>query len=80
MGLPERCSEAAAAEDRHDQRLGQAEPGPGAAGLARVVDNYVDWLNARGVQAHRAIVTKMKFDPDAAFPKIFFASERPLDA
>jgi hypothetical protein len=43
-------------------------------------DNYVDWLNARGCKHTAAIVTKMKFDPDAAFPKIFFASERPLDA
>lgn len=43
-------------------------------------DNYVDWLNARGCKHTAAIVTKLKFDPDAAFPKVFFASERPLDA
>lgn len=41
--------------------------------------NYVDWLTARNVKHTAAIVTKMKFDPDAAYPKIFFAAERPLD-
>lgn len=40
--------------------------------------NYVDWLTVRGCKHTAAIVTKMKFDPDAAYPKIFFASERPL--
>jgi hypothetical protein len=27
-----------------------------------------------------AMVTKMKFDPEAAFPKIFFSAERYLEA
>lgn len=42
-------------------------------------DKYVDWLVARGVQHTAALVTKMKFDPKAAYPKIFFSAERYLD-
>jgi hypothetical protein len=43
-------------------------------------DKYVDWLLARGVQHTAALVTKMKFDSKAAYPKIFFAAERYLEA
>ncbi len=39
---------------------------------------YVDWLNARGCANTALVVTKMKFDPEAAFPKVFFSAERPL--
>jgi hypothetical protein len=42
--------------------------------------NYVDWLVARNVKHTAALVTKMKFDPDAAYPKIFFSAERYLEA
>jgi hypothetical protein len=42
--------------------------------------NYVDWLVARGVKHTAALVTKMKFDPEAAYPKIFFSAERYLEA
>lgn len=41
--------------------------------------NYVDWLNARGCKHTAVIVTKMKFDHDAAYPKIFFSAERALE-
>jgi hypothetical protein len=43
-------------------------------------DRYVDYINARGIKHTAALVTKMKFDPQAAFPKIFFAGERHLEA
>jgi hypothetical protein len=43
-------------------------------------DKYVAWLDARGCKHTAAIVTKMKFDHNAAYPKIFFAAERPLEA
>lgn len=42
--------------------------------------NYVDWLAGRGVQHTASLVTKLKFDPDAAYPKIFFSAERYLEA
>lgn len=42
-------------------------------------DKYVDWLLARGVPHTAGIVTKMKFDPNAAYPKIFFSAERYLE-
>lgn len=42
--------------------------------------NYVDWVNSRGVKHTAAVVTKMKFDPEAAYPKIFFSAERYLEA
>lgn len=38
--------------------------------------NYMDFLKSRGVQHTAAIVTKMKFDTNAAYPKIFFAADR----
>jgi hypothetical protein len=42
--------------------------------------NYMDYLKSRGVQHSAAVVTKMKFDPNAAYPKIFFAAEKWLEA
>lgn len=42
--------------------------------------NYMDWIIARGVKHTAALVTKMKFDPNAAYPKIFFSAERYLSA
>ena len=42
--------------------------------------NYVDWLVARQVKHTAALVTKMKFDPEAAYPKIFFSAERYLES
>jgi hypothetical protein len=42
--------------------------------------NFVDWINARGVKHTAAMITKMKFDPEAAYPKIFFSAERYLEA
>lgn len=41
--------------------------------------NYMDWLKARGVKHSASMVTKMKFDPNAAYPKIFFSAERLLE-
>lgn len=41
--------------------------------------NYTDFLKSRGVQHTAAIVTKMKFDHNAAYPKIFFAADRWLE-
>jgi hypothetical protein len=38
--------------------------------------NYMDYLKSRGVQHSAAVVTKMKFDANATYPKIFFAAER----
>jgi hypothetical protein len=43
-------------------------------------DKYVDWLASRGCTNTAGVVTKMKFDTNAAYPKIFFASERPVTA
>jgi hypothetical protein len=39
----------------------------------------MDYLKSRGVQHSAAVVTKMKFDANAAYPKIFFAAERWLE-
>ena len=38
--------------------------------------NYVEWLKSRGVTHTCAVVTKMKFDSNANYPKIFFAADR----
>ena len=40
---------------------------------------YADFLNSKGVKHTAALVTKMKFDVNAAFPKIFFSAERYLE-
>jgi hypothetical protein len=42
--------------------------------------NYMDYLKSKQVQHSAGVVTKMKFDTNAAYPKIFFAAERWLDA
>lgn len=41
--------------------------------------NYLDFLKSRGVQHTAAVVTKMKFDPNQPYPKIFFSPERYLE-
>lgn len=41
--------------------------------------NFTDFLKSRGVQHTAAVVTKMKFDTNAAYPKIFFAADRWLE-
>jgi len=38
--------------------------------------NYIDLLRAKGVQHTAGLVTKMKFDPNAAYPKVMFAADR----
>lgn len=38
--------------------------------------NYLDYLKSVGVTHTAAVVTKMKFDPNAAYPKILFAADR----
>jgi hypothetical protein len=42
--------------------------------------NYTDYLKSRGVQHTAALVTKIKFDANAAYPKLFFAADRWLEA
>lgn len=37
---------------------------------------YTDFLKSRGVQHTAALVTKMKFDPNAQYPKLFFSGDR----
>jgi hypothetical protein len=39
---------------------------------------YVDYLKSRGVTNTALVVTKMKFDPNPAYPKILFALDRVL--
>lgn len=39
---------------------------------------YTDWLKSRGVAHTGLVVTKMKFDPNTAYPKILFALDRVL--
>lgn len=41
--------------------------------------NYTDHLKSRGVQHTAALVTKIKFDANAPYPKLFFAADRWLD-
>lgn len=40
---------------------------------------YLEFLKSRGVPHTAAVVTKIKFDPNAAYPKLFFAAERWLN-
>lgn len=40
---------------------------------------YTDFLKSRGVQHTAALVTKIKFDANTAYPKLFFAPDRWLD-
>lgn len=41
--------------------------------------NYMDMLTARGITHSGIIVTKMKFDPNVAYPKVIFSPDRWLD-
>jgi hypothetical protein len=42
-------------------------------------DQYLDFLRARGAKHTAAVVTKVKFDPNVAYPKLLFAAERWLE-
>ncbi len=39
---------------------------------------YTDWLKSRGVSHTGLVVTKIKFDPNTAYPKLLFALDRLL--
>lgn len=39
---------------------------------------YVDFLKSRGITHTALVVTKIKFDPNVAYPKLFFALDRVL--
>jgi hypothetical protein len=39
---------------------------------------YTDWLKSRGVSHTGLVVTKIKFDPNTAYPKLLFALDRML--
>lgn len=41
---------------------------------------YTDFLRSRGVQHSAAVVTKMRFDPNVAYPKVLFSPDRWLNA
>lgn len=41
---------------------------------------YTDWLKSRGVSHTGLVVTKVKFDPNTAYPKLLFALDRLLTA
>ena len=41
---------------------------------------YTDMLRARQVSHTAMVVTKMKFDPNVAYPKVLFAADKPLKA
>ena len=41
--------------------------------------NYTDFIKSKGVNHSAALVTKMKFDPNAAYPKILFSPDRWLE-
>ena len=40
---------------------------------------YLEFLKSRGVPHTAAVVTKIKFDPNVAYPKLFFSAERWLN-
>lgn len=42
-------------------------------------DNYRDFLRANSVTHTAALVTKMRFDPNVAFPKVMFSPDRWLE-
>lgn len=46
----------------------------------RAFDNYTDFMRANGVQHTAALVTKMRFDPNVAYPKVIFSPDRWLSA
>lgn len=39
---------------------------------------YTDWLKSRGISHTGLVVTKVKFDPSVAYPKLLFALDRAL--
>lgn len=41
---------------------------------------YGDWLKSRGIQHTALVVTKVKFNPNVAYPKLMFALDRLLTA
>lgn len=41
--------------------------------------NYTEYLRSYNVGHTAAIVTKMKFDPNKAYPKVVFSADRPLE-
>lgn len=46
----------------------------------RAFSQYLDFLRSQGVQHTGALVTKIKFDSTAQYPKLFFAPSRWLEA
>lgn len=42
----------------------------------RAFSNYMDYLQSQGVKHSAALVTKIKFDTSAQYPKLFFAPDR----
>lgn len=42
-------------------------------------EQYIDMLRSRGVSHTASVVTKMKFDPNVAYPKVIFSPDRWLD-
>lgn len=42
-------------------------------------NNYTDMLRSKGVQHTAALVTKMRFDPAVAYPKVMFSPDRWLE-
>jgi hypothetical protein len=42
-------------------------------------DNYLDLLRTKGVPHSAGLVTKMKFDPNTAYPKVLFSADRWLE-
>jgi hypothetical protein len=42
-------------------------------------DQYLDMLRARGAKHTAAVETRIKFDPDAAYPKLLFSASRWLN-
>lgn len=38
--------------------------------------NYIDWLRTRNIPHTARIVTKMRFDPSVAYPKVLFGPDR----
>ena len=45
----------------------------------RAFENYMDYLRGNGVKHTATLVTKMRFDPNAAYPKVIFSAERWLE-
>ena len=42
-------------------------------------EQYIDMLRSRGVSHTASVVTKMKFDPNVAYPKVIFSPDRWLE-